>query len=308
MRSRNVATGRWDNQYMLSFAVPLGQSTGNPVHLSTSLAHGSDSQSVQNSVSGATTGRQPFHYSAYATLDKNRGQGARGGGGLNLSTTTPVARLGSSVAVGAGNTQQFGMRASGGVVAFKSGVVFAPELGETVGIVQAKNAQGVRVSNVQGGVLNSRGQAVVPYLQPYRENEVNLDPKGVSLDMELSATSQKVAPTHGAVVLLEYETRNGYAILATLQRRDGSAVPFAAGVFDAQGKNLGYLAQGGQALIRVNEPQGELTARWGNRADQQCRFHYDMTAAQDAEKRADKNVNAAGVAGQFRRVEMVCLT
>jgi len=308
MRSRNVATGRWDNQYLLSFAVPLGGKTGNPVHLSTNLAHQPGGQSLQNSISGSTTGPQPFHYSAYTTLDKNRGQGVRGGGGLNLNTTTPSVRLGGSVAVGAGDTQQFGMHASGGVVAFKGGVVFSPELGDTVGIVQAKHAKGVSVSNAPGVRLNQRGHAVVPYLQAYRENEVNLDPKGVPLDMELSTTSNKVAPTHGAVVLLEYETRNGYAILARLQRRDGSAVPFAAGVFDAQGKNLGYLAQGGQALIRVNEPQGELTARWGSRADQQCRFRYDMSAVQSAEKNAAKNANATGVAGQFRRVEMVCLT
>jgi len=308
MRSRNVATGRWDNQYLLSFAIPLGGSTGSPVHMSTTFAHGAGSQTLQNSVSGTSNGRQPFHYSAYSALNKNRGQAVRGGGGFNLSTTTPVARLGGSVAVATGNAQQFGMHASGGVVAFKGGVVFSPELGETVGIVQAKNAQGVRVTNAPGVRLNSRGQAVVPYLQAYRENEVNLDPKGVSTDVELATTSQRVAPTHGAVVLLEYETRHGYAILAKLQRADGSDVPFAAGVFDAQGKNLGYLAQGGQALIRVDEPQGELTVRWGSRAEQQCRFRYDMSAVQNAEKHVDPRANAAGVAEQFRRVEMVCLS
>jgi len=299
LRSRNVSTERWDDQYLLSLSMPLGGQSANPAYLNTSVTRGPDSVSVQNSVSGTLGEERQYQYGVYTTLDKNAGHVMRGSGGASLAASTPYARLNGSVAVSAGNSQQLGFHATGGMVLFQDGLVFTPELGETVGIVQARYAEGVKIPSVAGVRLNDAGHAVVPYLRPYHENEVNLDPKGISTDVELFATSQRVAPTHGAVVLLTYPTRRGYAMLATLQRPNGGDVPFAAGVFDADGHNVGHVAQGQQALLRVNAPQGELTVRWGAKNDEQCRFAYDLGDARLA-------VNHGGAAA-LRRVEATCL-
>lgn len=40
--------------------------------------------------------------------------------------------------------------------------------------------------------LDRRGRAILPYLSPYRQNEVELDPKGLSADVEFKSTSQKL--------------------------------------------------------------------------------------------------------------------
>jgi len=313
MRSRNAFTGNWDNQLMLSASLPLG--TSNPVNFNTSLMQRPGSQSLQTGVSGVLGERHQHHYSVYTTADRARGQSLQTSGGAGFGTTTPVARLSANMGVRAGGNRQLGVSASGGVVIFEDGVVFSPDLSETVGIVQAPHAKGVRVAGYTGAHLDARGHAIAPYLQPYRENDVRLDPKGADLDVELVSTGQRVAPTRGAVVLLPFETRRGYAILTTVRRGDGSFVPFAAGVFDAEGQNVGYVAQGGQALIRVGGEQGELTVRWGAGADQQCRFAYDVNTVTDAVADpakpqqgdlAEQTDSGNQQVGAFRRAQALC--
>jgi len=208
--------------------------------------------------------------------------------------------LGANVSAGARNTRQFGFNASGGVVVFDGGAVFTPELGETVAVVQAKDAAGARVTQATGVRLDGHGLAVVPYLQPYRENTVTLDPKGVSTDVTLENVGQKVVPTHGAVVLLQYPTRHGFTVLVKLRRSDASPLPFAVGVFDGEDQNVGYVVQGQQALVRVSEAAGELTVRWGAGDDEQCRFSYDLAMLQQTAAKPQ------GDADKFRRLEATC--
>jgi len=300
MRSRNTTTGHWDNQYLLTLAIPLGQDRAQS--LNTSLVHRPGGQTLQAGVSGSAGERSQHSWSVYASTDKNNGQSDQSSGGASAGTNLPWMRLNASVAA-AGSSWQLGLNASGGLVAFRDGVVFTPELGETVAIVQAKHAQGASLPGYSGLRLNAQGHAVVPYLNAWRENNVRLDPKGISTDVQLSTTSQKVAPTHGAIVLLQYATQRGYAMLTTLRRPDGSAAPFAAGVFDAQDKNVGYVAQGGQALLRVADLRGQLQVRWGAGHAQQCRFDYDVGNDPPSSSKASR---AQEPGNAFRRVQALC--
>lgn len=98
-------------------------------------------------------------------------------------------------------------------MAYRGGVILAPALGDTVGIIEAPDAAGARVGSYSSMYLDRRGRAILPYLSPYRQNEVELDPKGLSADVEFKSTSQKVAPTAGAVALVTFETSTGYSVL-----------------------------------------------------------------------------------------------
>jgi len=60
------------------------------------------------------------------------------------------------------------------------------------------------------------------------------------------------------VVLLKYETERNYSILVNGRRSDGSPLPFAAGIFDSSERNVGYVAQAGQALVRLDPDQARL--------------------------------------------------
>jgi len=294
-RSRNTGANRWENQYMLTLSLPLGASTRNPLYLNSSVNKQRDGLNGQVNVSGTLGERHAVGYSLFASGDKYKNQSLHHNGGGSISGITPINRMGASASASKGGSRQFSFSSSGAMVAYKGGVILASDLGETIGVVQAKDAAGAMVSIGQNVKLNSRGQAVVPWLQPYQENNISLDPKGLSKDVELRNTNQKVAPTDGAVVLLNYETRQGYAMLISGTRADGTSLPFAAGVLNEEGRNVGYVAQGGQALIRADAPKGAMTVRWGPQQDQRCTFSYDLSG-----------VNQKPDDTGFRRVEVVC--
>jgi len=302
-RSYNVTTRRWDNQVMIHLSTPLDPTPPSRTqsHMNSSYAYRPGGQTAQTSVSATLGEVDRYHYNIYAAIHKSHQHAARANGGASLGWSTRVARMGASISVGSNSSQQEGLSASGGMVAFQDGVVFSPELGETLGIVQARYAEGAALSTPARARLDVHGHAIVPSLQPYRNNTVTIDPKGLSTDVELMQTRQQVVPTEGAVVLLHFETRHGYSFLLTGRRRNGRFLPFAAGVFDAAGKNIGHLGQGGQALVRVERPQGELQVRWGSNAQQQCRFRYDLD-----ERSQTNDGKAAGDGMALRRVDAVC--
>lgn len=124
----------------------------------------------------------------------------------------------------------------------------------------------------------------MPYLTAYQLNEVEISPKGLSNNVELNLTSQKVAPYSGAVVKLKYDTTVGYPALIHAPMANGQALPFGAEVFDEQGLHVGVVGQGGRVFARVPTTEGVLKVVWGEATDQQCRVRYMLPANADLEK------------------------
>jgi len=276
-RTHNTFYGRWDNQYMLNVSMPLGEER--PVHMNSSYLHRADGPSLQTSVSGSFGEQQQLGLNAFITADHHDHTGDQYGGGVNMAWNGSRAQLGANLSLMSGGNRQYGVSVNGGMVAFGGGLVLSSRLGETIAIVEAKGAAGARVDNAVNLRLNRRGQAVVPSLQAYRQNTLKLDPKGLSTDVALIATAHKVAPTAGAVALLRFATEQGYSILLRGRRSDGGYLPFAAAVLDANGREVGHVAQGGQALLRVHAPSGSLSVRWGDGDGQRCDITYDLSAS-----------------------------
>jgi outer membrane usher protein len=74
-------------------------------------------------------------------------------------------------------------------------------------------------------------------------------------------------------------TVRGRPVFATMERRDGSPLPMGSQLFDAAGKSIGGVGQGGMAFLRGLEGSGELTAKWGVRPADQCTLPYAIPAA-----------------------------
>jgi outer membrane usher protein len=165
---------------------------------------------------------------------------------------------------------------SGGLVLHGGGYTWSPPLGETIGLVQARDAAGARVVANQRSVIDDNHYAVVPNLIPYQLNRVTIDPKGMAASTELEEASQTVAPRARSVVLLKYKTTSGRALLIDSALSDGKPLPFGAEVFDAEGKNVGVTGQGGQVFVRGVEKSSDLTVRWGQGANDSCRIHVDI--------------------------------
>jgi outer membrane usher protein len=288
---QNVLTGRPDNQVLASFSMPLGHSPHSPV-LSTNFIQdtsgGISTRSAQEVVTGTAGENNQLSYSA--TASQTSGDDSYTANGQYRSTYTSVS---ASVSEGSGYSQQ-SLGATGGVVVHPGGVTLANQMGDTIGIVEAIGAEGARVTNSVGTVVDGSGYAVLPFLLPYRLNSINIDPDGaVSPDVEFKSTTESVAPRLDSVVMIRFHTVAGRATLVTALLTDGSVVPFGASVFDAQGSEVGLAGQDGRIYLRGIAQRGTLTARWGDAPDQQCAFKYQLPPAHKGD-------------GPFVRIDATC--
>lgn len=170
---------------------------------------------------------------------------------------------------------------NGGLLVHPHGVTLSQQLGTSVALVSAPGAGGVNVMN--GGVqTDSRGYAVVPYLSPYQNNAVSLNPSTLPEDVDLPQSSTNVYPTKGAVVVATFAPRTGYQALLTLTRA-GVPVPFGTLVTlagESAEVNSGIVGDAGQVYLSGLPERGKLTAVWGQGATQQCQATFNLGQAQ----------------------------
>ncbi|CDF83399.1 outer membrane usher protein [Pseudomonas knackmussii B13] len=284
-RTRQGGGNRRDDeqtQYLATLSVPLSfgeRLTG--AYLRTSAAYtDSRDRSLQTSLSGSAGETGQFGYSLYQSSNRDEGQRGETRGGSLQYTTSPVA-LGFSASSGEGYSQ-YTASARGTVLGYGDGVLFSAGQGETMGVIEAAGGKGARVGSGHNSHLDGQGKALVTGLSPYRRNEVLIDPKGASDDVEFKVSSQVVTPRQGAVVKLDYPTTIGRALLLQVSGEDGGSPPFGAEVLSAAGESLGMIGQAGLALLRIGDDPGPLQVRWGGEAGQSCRLVMGEPIATDS--------------------------
>jgi outer membrane usher protein len=268
--------GHYDNEYMLSFSLPLGDSPHAPT-FTLNLTHDQNGSSQDQAMVNGTLGSDSqFNYGATAT---HSGDGGGNAGSINAGYRSPYAVFNASYGSGSGYSQA-SLSVSGAVVAHPGGVTFGQPMGDTIGIVYVPNAAGARLNNAAGARIDRFGYALVPFLTPYNLNTIQIDPKGLPLDVQLDATSAQVAPYAGAVVMLKFKTESGRTLIARTRLQNGQALPFGTEVFNEKGISLGVVGQAGQILVRGVNQAGELTARWqdDSGAAHSCSFAYKLSA------------------------------
>ena len=274
-RTRDLVNGQWDNKIAIGISLPLGNSA-QAMYLNSTYVQERDHSGVQNSVAGSAGADRQFNYSGFTSIDHYKDSGTKTTGGISGNWTSPWTSVGGSFSAGNGY-QQYGMNLSGGAIAYGNGVVLTPIMGDTMAIIEADNASGAKVTNNSSLSLDHRGKAAVPYLTPYRQNTIELDPKGLSNDVSLDVTSQNSVPTAGAVVLMQYKTDIGHSVLFNVHHA-GEELPFGAPLLDESNNTVGFIAQGGQSFVRVKNERGVLRVKWGNGNHQQCAFPYQLPA------------------------------
>ncbi|WP_308560888.1 fimbria/pilus outer membrane usher protein [uncultured Klebsiella sp.] len=274
-RTRDLVKDKWDNKIAIGISLPLGES-GRSAYLNSTYIQERDHRGIQNSIAGTVGNNRQYNYSAFGSVDRYKQSGTKTTGGVSGNWTSPWSNIGASISAGSGY-QQYGMNLSGGVVAWQSGIVLTPVMGDTIAIIEADNAAGARITNNSSLSLNRYGKAAVPYLTPYRQNTIELDPKGLSNDVSLDVTSQNIVPTAGAVVLMKYKTDIGHSLLLTLSH-PSEELPFGSEIMDENNHSVGYVTQGGQAFVRVKNETGKLHVKWGNHGSQTCSFTYALPA------------------------------
>lgn len=264
----NSSTSRSENdtEYLLTLSLPLSFKR-NSINVNSS--HTQDNTTV--GMSGVIGDR--FNYGASVSTDYKDSSSFN----TNVQYRTNVTTLGGSYST-SDQYEQVSLTARGNIVAHSEGVLFGPDQGQTMVLVYAPDATGAKVNNTNGLTINKSGYAVIPYVTPYRLNEIVLNPENMSLDVELDGSSQRIAPYAGSISKVNFVTKSGKALYIRSLDAKGETLPFASEVFDSKGEYVGMVAQGSLVYLRTNTLADTVTVKWGETQDAQCKIQYDVTA------------------------------
>ncbi|MGF6188998.1 fimbria/pilus outer membrane usher protein [Serratia sp. 2723] len=216
----------------------------------------------------------------------NQGGGTNG----NLSTNWNGGRGSFGVGYGYGpNTKTYSGSANGGVVLHQHGVTFTNMLGDAMALVEAPGAGGMRVGNT---TTDSRGYAVVPYLQTYQRNQLIPDTTTLPDGVEMQDMSATVYPTRGALVVAKLRTRVGRQAMLTLNIGD-KPVPFGAmaSLPGEDADSASIVGDDGMLYLTGAPQKGTLQVKWGNGVDQQCQVSYDLGELKATDKDSAPGMN-----------------
>ncbi|EAA7988772.1 fimbrial biogenesis outer membrane usher protein [Salmonella enterica] len=263
--------GIMQTSWLASFSLPLGEER--PLTFSSAVSHdGAGGLAEQVSLAGTTGERQQVSWSASGIHSEQGGSI----GNVSGQYLSPWTSLNASAGMGRYN-RTFSAGLSGAVVAHPHGVTLTPYTGDTWVVVNAPGAAGAEVSSYPGLELDHWGNAVIPVSMPYQRNPVSLDPKGLSERVELQSTTQNVIPRAGAVVVAEFATKQGYALLLTPNRPE-EGLPFGTTVTNSLGNVAGMVGQGGTVYARVIDKTGRLFATMsGQEKASTCIMPFNIT-------------------------------
>ncbi|WP_142483003.1 fimbria/pilus outer membrane usher protein [Klebsiella oxytoca] len=246
--------------------------------------NGNASYSMSNDLNGRTTSLAGL----YGTLleDNNLSysvQTGYAGGGDGNSGGTGYAALNYRGGYGNANVgysrsdgiKQLYYGLSGGVLAHADGVTLSQPMNDTVVLIKAPGADGVKVENQTGVRTDWRGYAVLPYATEYRENRVALDTNTLANNVDLDDAVVSIVPTHGAIARAEFKASVGMKLLMTLTH-NGKPVPFGAiaSAVDSQGSSI--VADNGQVYLSGMPLAGKVRAKWGEGPNASCEAIYSL--------------------------------
>lgn len=260
-----------DNLFSLSVSVPLDKWLRSTRAGYTFSAAEKRSPGHSVSLSGSALEDNNLNWSVQQNI--NPGSQAN-------SSDASLSYNGRYAQVGAGygysrDAQRLNYSLRGGVLVHPHGVTLAQSLGETVALVEAPDAAGVSVRNHTGVRTDPWGYAVVPYLTPYQESNIQLRPDTLPDDVELESNSHKVVPTRGAIVRARFTTAVGKRLMMTLKDAQGKPVPFGAIV--SQNTTTSIVGDEGSVFLTGMAEKGTLDVSWGKKPDQRCQVHYQLS-------------------------------
>ncbi|MEY0927994.1 fimbria/pilus outer membrane usher protein, partial [Klebsiella quasipneumoniae subsp. quasipneumoniae] len=174
----------------ISFSIPIGGNDN--IHTRFNYDKNNGNQ-LQATYTGSRGDKNELSYGLTTSYDMPKEGGHESSIGANGSYRTHYAYLNASASAGK-NQQQYSLGTSGALVAHEGGVIATPDIGETFAIVQAPKAAGATVANRIGRPVDNRGYTIIPYLNPFTENWLDLDPQGISDQVEIVSSSTVVVP------------------------------------------------------------------------------------------------------------------
>ena len=256
-----------DRQFGLSISLPVD--FGRPGS-ATFDVHNDGNRYSQRASLGGNADDNRLNYRVSLSNDGNRQQA----GALTVGYQAPFGTLGAGLTQGS-DYRSTSVNASGAVLLHADGLSVGPYLGETSALLEVPDIGGVEVVNATGVKTDRHGYALVPYLRPYRSNQIELQTDQVGPEVEIDNGVTQVVPRRGAVVKATFASRKVSRLVITARTATGQLLPFGAQVSDAQGSVLGTVGQAGQMLLSTHTQPQILEVHWGEELTPQCRLMID---------------------------------
>jgi len=248
-RTHNPSSGNSETQYQISLSFPLGEAPFAP-RMTTAYSQSSNNNGgyLSNSVYGTALKDRSLSYGLNTNVYTSGNQANNVGGNLSKNTAYGMRSANASYDK---NTRQYSLSMNGAVALHAGGITFGQYTGDTVGIIYAEGGEGATISGNDNIRIDSRGYAIYPYLSPYRDNNISLDPNSASSELEIKNTSRHTAPLAGAIVKLKFDTITGEFRVFEV-KYNGQNIPLGA-VANSLGSMIGMTGGGGMLMIRENK-------------------------------------------------------
>ncbi|WP_279027420.1 fimbria/pilus outer membrane usher protein [Gibbsiella quercinecans] len=178
---------------------------------------------------------------------KNSQQEKTTAGGY-VSYDSPFANLTGNVTKGS-NYSQYGVGATGSILASRYGVLTSPRTGSNFVIIDAPGVSGAKVNGNGSFTTNSSGKTLIPYAKAWRKNSYYLRSEAGN---DVLGNIKQIAPWKGSISYVKYitDTRQTFSLRAADSR--GKPLSFGSSIFGKEGHELGYVAQGSLIYIKAN--------------------------------------------------------
>lgn len=264
-----------DRQMGLSVSMPLD--FGYASSATFDLQKSGDTFSQRASLAGNADDDR-FNYRAALASDNLEQQSAS----LAVGYQTPQGSLGAGLTQGR-DYRNLSVNASGALLLHADGLELGPYLGETAGLIEVPGIAGVGIANATGVRTNERGYALVPYLRPYRANQIALETDQLGPEVEIDNGTTQVVPRRGAVVKASFTARKISRLVITGRTANGLPLPFGAQISNGEGEAIGVVGQAGQVMLATSSEPQQLDVRWGDEAEQQCQISIDPQAMEQSQ-------------------------
>ena len=279
-----------DDQIYLSLSVPLGDRSSDNAplfdYLNTSFTRSNSGDSSLFASASGYNQEAGLNYGVNANYrqngyDDNKVKNIGG----NLSWDTRYGTWGGNISADSEDSRQLSINGNGGMLIHEGGITLGRSINgdSPVALIEAKGAKGAVAMGDNAAQINSAGYTYVSNLSPYRFNNVGIDPSKMEQDTELKETSAKVVPRAGAIIYVPFATDDRRSVFFRVKMINGRNIPLGAEVYDGNNTAVGIMGQSGRAFTRGIEEKGMLSVIWGDKAEEQCRFDYQLPVASSEE-------------------------
>ncbi|EOC1566232.1 fimbrial biogenesis outer membrane usher protein [Cronobacter dublinensis] len=273
--TRNQGDKEWDKQLAMTMSIPFSEMfpSAQPMVNYTATSGLKGDLSNQVGLTGKFGDRQDLNWNSQIAYASDPQQGETKSGSLGIDYQGNYGDL--NLTYNADQNQYVSWNASGGLLVHRHGLTAGRYSSSSMALVAMPGAPHVPLEGGLNVATDARGYAIVPDLQAYHRNTLNVD-TNASKNIDFKSTSLQVVPTKDAIVLAEFKPIIGRKIVI-VAKHNGVFLPFGTRARIEGEEDIYYVGDNGQVYINAAPESGTVRFDWGEK--DQCSAPFNISAA-----------------------------